>query len=393
MFGWEFPPYNSGGLGTACEGLTRALSELAVPVTFVLPKNVAARAPFMRKFVYAGVENLKVRELPGLLYPYVTDDSYRQLLNSVPGGLYGESLLEEVKLYAERARKIAETEEFDVIHAHDWLAFPAGLVAKAASGKKLIVHVHATEFDRTGGAGVNAAVYQIEREGMQRADQIVAVSDWTKQLIVKHYGVDPDKVCVVHNGIELDGYTAEGPGALEALKQNGNKIVLFVGRITLQKGPDYFVQMAKKILEHNQKVFFVMVGTGDMLPQVIQQAAYMGIADHFIFPGFLRGEELNRVYRSADIYILPSVSEPFGITPLEALANGTPVLVSKQSGVSEVLSHALKVDFWDVNEMTNQVLALLEHSSLHQTLAQNSRHDIARTSWLEAAKKILALYH
>jgi glycosyltransferase involved in cell wall biosynthesis len=390
MFGWEFPPHNSGGLGTACEGLTRALSAYGVQTIFVLPKATSVDSSTMR-FRFAGVEKMKVREVPGLLHPYITESVYARLSASAPAGVYGRNLLEEVKLYALRARQIAEEEEYDVIHAHDWLAYPAGLVAKEVSGKPLVVHVHATEFDRGGGNGVNQQVYEIEKEGLTKADKILAVSEWTRQTVIRHYGVPPEKVSVVHNGIEADAYP-QLESALDKLRAAGNKIVLFVGRITLQKGPDYFVRAAARVLRHNPKVIFVVAGSGDMEAQMVRLVADLGLSANFLFPGFLRGDELNRLYQSADLYVLPSVSEPFGITPLESLANGTPVMISKQSGVAEVLSHALKVDFWDIEEMANQIIAVLEHDSLRRTLSDFGRAELPRISWGEAARKCLECY-
>lgn len=380
MFGWELPPHNSGGLGTACEGLGTALTEAGVETLFVLPERVAL-GRYNFPVIFAGEPAIRTIALAQF--------SYLQPHNAL--GQYGTSLLDEVQRYAARARLLAQSENFDLIHAHDWLAIPAGLAARAVSGKPLIVHVHATEFDRGGGNGVNAEVYRIEREGLHQADGVIAVSEWTKQLLVKHYGIKPEKVNVVHNGINVAAYGG-APAALEALRAAGSKIILFVGRITLQKGPDYFVWTAKRVLEHAPETYFVMVGTGDMTGQVIQLAASLGITDRFFFPGFLRGKELERLYRSADLYILPSVSEPFGITPLESLACGTPVMVSKQSGVSEVISHALKVDFWDVDEMTNQILAVLRYSGLRQTLADYGRAEVQKVTWLEAARKCLQIY-
>ena len=392
MFGWEFPPHNSGGLGTACFGLTRALAQAGAEVVFVLPKRFPVSADFLR-FRFAEIENVKFRRVPGLLYPYVTSEKYAEIRPGVNSNLYGRSLLEEVQLYAERAVVIAAEEDFDIIHAHDWLAYPAGLAAKRVSGKPLVVHVHATEFDRTGGTGVNQEVYAIEQAGMQQADQIVTVSGWTKNIVEKNYDVPSEKIKVVHNGVDFDSLNF-GPKKipLAALKQAGNKIVLFVGRITLQKGPDYFIQLAQRVLELEPKTYFVVAGSGDMEVQIIREAARLGIAERVIFAGFLRGAELEAMYRAADIYILPSVSEPFGITPLESLVAGTPVLISKQSGVAEVVKHALKVDFWDVEEMTNQVVTVLRHPPFQQTLATYGQQEVRKVTWLEAAKKCLEVY-
>ncbi len=391
MFGWEFPPHNSGGLGTACFGLTRALASVGAEVIFVLPKHMPVEADFLR-FRFAGIENVKFRRVPGLLYPYVTSEKYAEMRNGINSNLYGWSLLEEVQLYAERAAAIAAEEDFDIIHAHDWLAYPAGLAAKAVSGKPLVVHVHATEFDRTGGTGVNEQVYAIEKAGMEQAEQVVTVSGWTKNIVEKNYAIPSEKIKVVHNGVDIENLASRKPLPLAALKQAGNKMVLFVGRITLQKGPDYFIQLAKRVLELEPKTYFVVAGSGDMEAQTIRQAAALGIADRVIFAGFLRGAELDAMYRAADIYILPSVSEPFGITPLESLAAGTPVLVSKQSGVAEVVKHALKVDFWDVEEMTNQVVTALRHPPLQQTLANYGNQEVQKVTWMEAAKKCIDLY-
>jgi glycosyltransferase involved in cell wall biosynthesis len=390
MFGWEFPPHNSGGLGTACEGLTRALSEKRVRTIFVLPKKVGVDADFV-DMRFANLQNVEFKRVPGFLYPYLTPQEYREQRLASGEEVYGLSLLDEVRMYAIRARKIAEKERFNVIHAHDWLAYPAGMVAQEVSHKPLVAHVHATEFDRGGGNGINSDVYQIEKEGMERADGIIAVSQWTKDIVHHQYGIPANKISVVHNGIVSNQYPRLS-SSLEKLKNGGNKIVLFVGRITLQKGPDYFVRVAEQVLRYAPKTYFVMVGSGDMQAQIMQTAAFLGISDRFIFPGFLRGEELNRVYQAADLYILPSVSEPFGITPLEALANGTPVMVSKQSGVAEVLSHALKVDFWDIDEMTNQILAVLEHSTLQQTLASFGQQEVHKVTWSEAARKVIDVY-
>lgn len=395
MFGWEFPPHNSGGLGTACEGLTRALTACGIETVFVLPRSTKVEANSMR-FRFADLagrgKNFKLKVVPSLLYPYITSATYDKAYSEQVAGVYGRNLLEEVKLYALRVQSIAEEENYDIIHAHDWLAYPAGLMAHKISGKPLVVHVHATEFDRGGGNGVNQEVYAIEREGMEQAEKVITVSEWTKGIVMRHYGIPAEKIEVVHNGIEIQAFSAL-PDRLKKLRAIGNKIVLFVGRITLQKGPDYFVWAAKKVLAYEPKTLFVVVGSGDMEGQMVRLASELGISDRFIFPGFLRGQELNQIYQSADLYVLPSVSEPFGITPLESLANGTPVLISKQSGVAEVLTHALKVDFWDIDETANQILAVLQHSVLKEALTTYGQQELPRISWAEAARKCLAVYN
>jgi glycosyltransferase involved in cell wall biosynthesis len=390
MFGWEFPPHNSGGLGTACFGLTRALAAKKIQIIFVLPKKVGVAASFL-KMVFADTKRIKFHTVDSTLKPYVTSDGYIRERDKLLTEVYGGTLLEEVRRYALRAREIAKKETFDVIHAHDWLSFLAGIEAKRVSGKPLIVHVHATEFDRTGGQGVNQEVYEIERAGMHFADGIIAVSNFTKQKIVERYGVSPKKIEVVHNGIDECDHE-DISKHFEHLKRLGQKIVLFAGRITIQKGPEYFVRAAKRVLEVNPNVLFLVVGSGDMERQMMMEAAYLGIGDHVLFAGFHQGDSWNAAHRAADLFVMPSVSEPFGIAPLDAILAGTPVIISKQSGVSEVLTHALKVDFWDTEDMANKILGVISHKSLKDTLWRNSREEVKRVNWNVAGQKCIDYY-
>jgi len=410
MFGWEFPPHNSGGLGVACEGLVKGLMQHDISVTFVLPKrlNHSPLETEHLKMVFADscddplLKKLKIRTIDSPLSPYMTSHAYSKLIEeerirlklSDENMYYSSDLYGEVLRYAALARKIALSEDFDVIHAHDWLSFPAGLAAKAMTGKPLVVHVHATEFDRTGGHGAYGRVYEIEKKGLIEADAVIAVSNFTKQKLIEHYEADPAKIHVVHNAVEYKEILAHGTleEKIAGIKAMGKKIVLFVGRITLQKGPDYFLRAAQKVLAHYPDAIFVVAGSGDMETKMIEDAAALGIAHKVIFAGFLRGKELSRAYRMADLYVLPSVSEPFGITPLESMAHETPVLVSKQSGVSEVVAHALKVDFWDVDEMANKIIAVLRHPELYQTLRDNGFEEIKRFSWKTAASKCATVY-
>ncbi len=390
MFGWEFPPHNSGGLGTACFGLTRALTNRKVEVIFVLPKKVGVTASFM-DILFADERKVKFLEIGTTLKPYVTSDGYIHERDNILSDIYGKTLFQEVRRYALRAREIAEKEQFDIIHAHDWLSFQAGIEAKKVSGKPLILHMHATEFDRTGGQGVNQDVYGIERAAMEQADGIIAVSNFTKQKIVEHYGIPAWKIEVVHNGIDECDYE-NIPDRLQELKKSGQKIVLFAGRITIQKGPEYFIRAAKRVLDYKQNVIFLVAGSGDMERQMMMEAAYLGISDSVIFVGFLRGDDLSAVYKAADLFVMPSVSEPFGLTPLESIIAGTPVLISKQSGVSEVLTHALKVDFWDTEDMANKILGVISHRSLWETLWGNSREEVKKVTWDAASKKCIDYY-
>ncbi len=400
MFGWEFPPFNSGGLGVACLGLTRALSSLGLKVTFVMPKKLDLSTPWAR-IVFAdeaGGGDMETIAFNSLLTAYTTSRSYGQRIGEagVEVGGYGGDLMQEVLRYARAGARLARTEEFDVIYAHDWLSFGAGLEAKRVTGEPLIVHVHATEFDRCGGAwGVNHDVYVIEKAGMEGADVVIAVSEMTKNIIVREYGIPAEKVRVVYNGI--DELTAPQRGEalprLRSLKASGYRFVLFIGRITLQKGPDYFLRAAKLVLERNPQVLFILSGSGDMEGRVMRLAAELGIADRVFFTGFLSGPERHEVYASADLFVMPSVSEPFGITALEAMRLGTPILISKQSGVSEVVRHALKADFWDIDEIANKILAVVGFAGLREALAENAAREAEHLTWEQAARKVDGIVH
>lgn len=389
MFGWEFPPHNSGGLGTACLGICRAMLRTDVDLTFVLPRKMSIESGSI-KIKFAGLEKIKFTAVNSTLYPYVTSNSY-QNITGIENSIYGSSLLQEVLAYGQRAKVIAMKEDFDIIHAHDWLSFPAGIEAKKVSGKPLVVHVHATEFDRSGGGGVNQSVYEIEKRGMEEADGIIAISHWTKNIIMKNYGISEEKIRVVHNGIETDGFSNLG-GYLNNLKKSGKKMILFVGRITLQKGPDYFIETARRVLEMRPNVFFVVAGSGDMEQQMISRVAELGLSDKIIFAGFMRGGELNALYQAADLYVLPSVSEPFGLTPLESLVNKTPVLVSRQSGVSEVLTNALKADFWDIDDMSDKIISLVDNPALYQTLKENGHKEVQNITWHKSVAGYIDFY-
>lgn len=399
MFGWEFPPYNSGGLGVACLGLTRALNERGLEVIFVMPRKLDLSVPWTR-FVFADKdsqfsESLDMRAVNVALTPYLTSESYdayrREGAAMHGGSIYGPNLMSEVKRYAAMAAAIAMKEDFDIIYAHDWLSFEAGMEAKRVTGKPLVAHVHATEFDRCGGSsGVNSEVYAIERAGMEASNRIIAVSELTKAILVREYGIAEGKISVVYNGID-ETTAPQGSGTLlrlHALKQAGYGVVLFLGRITLQKGPDYYIRAAKRVLERNPKVLFILSGSGDMERSMMDLAAQLGIGSNILFTGFLQGDDRYEVYAAADLFVMPSVSEPFGITPLEAMRLGTPVLISKQSGVSEVVSHALKADFWDIDEMANQILSVVGYPGLRASLAENGAREAAGLTWGLAAQRV-----
>jgi glycosyltransferase involved in cell wall biosynthesis len=405
MFGWEFPPFASGGLGTACEGIVKGLAAKGQNVIFVAPKTPVSSKGNVR-LISANddphMKNVKFEMVPGLLTPYMSEREYHELKEtcasanpglsgaSLQSTLYGKNLFHEVQLFSERARHIARREEFDVIHAHDWLTFKAGIKAKEISKKPLVVHVHATEFDRTGGNGINKFVYDLEKEGMEKADRVITVSNYTKNMVVSNYGINPAKIDVVHNAVEFTDYSY---GMNKTRISNEDKVVLFLGRITLQKGPDYFIYAAKRVIDNYPNVRFIMAGSGDMEPFIIEKAAELGISDKVLFAGFMKGKEVDEAYRMADLYVMPSVSEPFGITPLEALRNNVPVIISKQSGVSEVLQNALKVDFWDIDEMANKIINVLKYGELREELSERGSEEVRKFSWLTPAGKCIDVYN
>ena len=419
MLGWEFPPFISGGLGTACYGLTKAMDQLGIKVTFVLPKIVESEylthvnllTPHSLtssvSFKYKNLKNVTFQAVKSPLHPYGTPQSYQKrleetlrkkkgLLNKVSiseegigGGEYHGDMYTEVHRYAAVAADLAATTEFDIVHGHDWMTFPAGIAVSAMSGKPLIFHVHSTEFDRSG-ENVNQMIYDIERQGMERADKIIAVSHFTRNIIIGRYGISGDKVEVVHNGVDRNG---NGNLSLaDTGIESDEKIVLFLGRITMQKGPEYFLYAAKKVLEVMDNVKFVMAGSGDLMHRAVEMAAELGIGSKILFTGFLRGDDVQKIYKMADLFVMPSVSEPFGLVPLEALANDVPVLISKQSGVSEVLMHALKVDFWDIDEIANKIIAVLKYPPLGETLANYGNFEVRKLRWKDSAIKCARIY-
>jgi glycogen(starch) synthase len=419
MLGWEFPPFISGGLGTACYGLTRAMDQLGIEVTFVLPKiieneyaghHVKLLTPGSQKFAgslnFQELKNVKFRTINSPLQPYSTPDVYeRQIeetlrlkqkikgarINSATQFItsrdYSCDMYTEVHRYAALAAELAEYEEFDIVHAHDWMTYPAGIAVATMSGKPLVAHIHSTEFDRSG-EHVNQMIYDIEREGMHRADKVIAVSHLTRNIVIERYGVSGEKVEVVHNGVERNGNWSLGETGIK----KDEKVVLFLGRITMQKGPEYFLQAAKKVLEVMDNVKFVMAGSGDLMHRSIEMAAELGIGHKVLFTGFLRGEDVKKIYEIADLYVMPSVSEPFGIAPLEALDHDVPVIISKHSGVSEVLTHALKVDFWDVNEIANKTIAVLKYPPLQMTLRSHGNFEVRKLRWRDTAVKCEKIY-
>ncbi len=417
MFGWEFPPHIAGGLGTACLGLTRGLAKHGVEVLFVMPKasgdedqsavRIINASDVESLYEFATLDeywnNINFLEIGSNLRPYMDPETFeREVSESLKGehsergisfrnryqfsGRYGANLYEEVARYALVAATIAKQQSFDVIHAHDWLTYAAGIAAKKVSGKPLVIHVHATEFDRSG-ENVNSIVYGIERQGMLAADRVITVSNLTRNIVINRYGIDPDKVITIHNAVDFQSYSD-----LDVDRGVPEKIVTFLGRITFQKGPEYFIEAAAKVLKRYPNVRFVMAGSGDMLNGSIRRVAQLKIATKFHFTGFLKGGDVQKMFAHSDVYVMPSVSEPFGISPLEAMRSGVPTIISKQSGVAEVLKHAIKVDFWDVDAMADAIHGLLAYPALSLFAGKHGLEEVNTLKWENAAYKLKGVY-
>ena len=426
MFGWEFPPHIAGGLGTACYGMTRGLARNDVEVIFVMPRasgdederfvkvvnasDVEARYcdstiegadDIMRKISFIHIDSNMVPyispeefatyregyERTGRKFWEKEGDSWTQRYTF--SGKYGANLMEEVARYAVVAAEVARQLEgqFDVIHAHDWLTYFAGIAAKRVSGKPLVVHMHATSFDRSSSDNIDTRVYEIERAGMAAADRVIAVSNLTRKIVIEKYNIPAEKVVTVHNAVRFAEKENELPE--RGVK---DKIITFLGRITFQKGPDYFVEAAAKVLKRVPNVRFVMAGSGDMMNHVIRRVARLGIADRFHFTGFLKGDDVHKMFQLSDVYIMPSVSEPFGISPLEAMRANVPSIISKQSGVAEVLDYAVKVDYWDVDAMADAIYGFVKYPALSKMFSEKGLEEVTGLKWNNAAAKIKTVY-
>ncbi|MBR6002097.1 MAG: glycosyltransferase family 4 protein [Bacteroidales bacterium] len=420
MFGWEFPPHIAGGLGTACYGIVKGLAHNGVETIFVMPSASGDEDQSVAKILNASdvavdtvsetvddfLDKVRFVHIGSNMIPYADPEEFSHIVEDERkrqvkdfrisygqkykfSGKYGANLMEEVARYAMVGGTIAlqHKDEFDVIHAHDWLTYFAGIAAKELTGKPLVVHVHATSFDRGSADNIDTRVFDIEKRGMAAADKVVAVSDLTRNICINKYGVPPEKVVTVHNAVDFSGREN-----IEVSRGVKEKVVTFLGRITFQKGPEYFIAAAAKVLKRTKNVRFVMAGSGDMMNRAIRQVARLGISDRFHFTGFLRGADVQKMFALSDVYIMPSVSEPFGISPLEAMRTGVPSIISHQSGAAEVLKYAFKVDFWDVDAMANDIYALLNYPALASFAAKEGFDEVNDLKWNGATAKLKKVY-
>lgn len=390
MLGWELPPHNSGGLGVACYNMCKALAKRDVAIDFILPYQAEHGIDFMNVSAAMPHDVLSVMKA-GIAY-----DSYKYLL--ADGREEWHDITDLQRLYEIAVGQIVAERSYDIIHAHDWLTFRAAIRAKQALGCPVIAHVHSIESDRSGGNQGNPLVREIEETGFLMADKIVAVSDFTRQAIAREYGIPLDKIEVVHNSLELsDVAPLEYPLVttyqyLAALKAQGWRVVSNIGRLTIQKGIPNLLRAAQLVIQQEPKTMFLIVGSGEQYLELVQLAADLGIAKNVIFTGFQRGKAWRDAFAIADLFVMPSVSEPFGLTPLEAAAYGTPSMISRQSGVAEVLKSSLKVDFWDINEMASQITDAVQYWPLRDELLRGATRELDRMSWSDAADKLIALY-
>lgn len=404
MFGWEFPPLITGGLGTACQGLVKGLNDLGVDVRFVVPssrKEAAAVLPDAGEEPEGnGVPRglFQLTPVPSVLRPYARPageqgDKNGLLLHGDRGTeLYGGDLLQAVEMLKERAREIASTESFDIIHAHDWMTFPAGIAAREESGRPLAVHLHSTEYDRCL-EHVWPPVCRLERAGLHAADRVIAVSARSKWQIVDKYDVPQDNITVIHNGLNLDhlGGAADAEPVPLPPRPEG-KMVLFLGRVTPQKGPGFFIEAAAQVLKTEKNAVFVVAGSGDMIPALIERAAELGISQKVLFTGFLEGPQVRWAFETADVYVMPSVSDPFGISCLEAMYSGTPVVLSNQTGIAEVVDNVHKVNHWDVEGIADSVVRLLRDPHYARELASRGAAEARRITWRHPASRCITVY-
>ena len=410
MFGWEFPPHILGGLGTASYGLTKGMYDNGdMDITFVIPKPWGDEERSFARIVGANSVPVAWRDvswdyvqsrignvMDPQLYFDLRDHIYADFnymgtndLGCIEfSGRYPDNLLEEINNYSIMAGVIARTVPCDVIHSHDWLTYPAGIHAKQVTGKPLVIHVHATDFDRSRG-NVNPTVFAIEKDGMNNADHIITVSNLTRQTVIEKYGINPDKVTTVHNAVEP---LSEEIRSIK-MQKGKDKVVTFLGRITMQKGPEYFVEAASRVLAKTHNVRFVMAGSGDMMEKMIRLAADRDIADRFHFTGFLKGRQVYEMLAASDVYIMPSVSEPFGISPLEAMQMGVPSIISKQSGCAEILENVIKVDYWDINALADSIYAIIKYPALYNHLRDKGLAEIDTIQWKKAGAKVIDIYH
>lgn len=419
MFGWEFPPHIAGGLGTACYGIVKGLANNGVETLFVMPSASGDEDQTYTRILNASdvevsdvvknpkefLERVQFLRVGTNMVPYMdpvkfTEMSSKDQKSQIDdfkvnfkqkykfSGKYGTNLMEEISRYAMVGGEIAAQHagEFDVIHAHDWLTYMAGIAAKRISGKPLVIHVHATEFDRTG-ENVNTQVFAIEQMGMREADRVITVSNLTRNIVVNKYGINPDKVVTVHNAVDFADRKQ-----MVVERSVDEKVITFLGRITFQKGPEYFIEAANKVLKKCPDARFVMAGSGDLLNRSIRQVAKLGISDRFHFTGFLRGADVQKMFAYSDVYVMPSVSEPFGISPLEAMITGVPTIISKQSGVAEVLKYSIKVDFWDVDALADAMYGLLRYPALSQMASDKGYDEVNALKWDHAAAKMKHIY-
>jgi glycosyltransferase involved in cell wall biosynthesis len=388
MLGWELPPHNSGGLGTACYELCKGLAKNNVDIEFILPYKAEHNIDFMT--VTAAIP-IGVNDIQRLGIAY---DSCKYILDS--GSEAWLNIVDQHLLYERAVLELAKTRQFDIVHAHDWLTFRAALRLKERFGCPIILHVHSVESDRAGDKPGNPLIHEIEDTALHLADRVIAVSEHTKKVMMRDYGLPPEAIEVVHNSLnvnELVPLDNENVYRyLKVMKEKGYRVVTSVGRLTIQKGLPNLLDAIRKVVDKVPKTLVLIVGSGDQMYELMEKSAELGIGANILFTDFQRGKNWRDAYAIGDLFVLPSITEPFGLTPLESIGYGTPALISKQSGVSEVLNNVLKVDYWDIDEMANQIASVLMNDPLRDELEVNSYRELEKMSWQQATDKMIGIY-
>ncbi len=391
MIGWEYPPHNSGGLGVACEGLTQALAEQNTQIYFTLP--YAHQLPISHMQVLECADpswQISTTAAPFPVYAAVRNLTGKKPVDAEGLHALPQSELEQrVKEYAAVVQNEAKRRQrsFEVVHAHDWMSLPAAALVKQQTGRPIVAHVHSTEYDRIPSGHGSPYIIQTEYQGLQLADRVIAVSYYTKRLLVDRYGIDADKIDVVHNGIVPLAESANTP-----LFAPNQPVIVFMGRLTEQKGADYFLQVARRLLQQQPQALFILAGHGDLYQELLFKTAYNKLSASVLFGGFMRNSQREALLNRADVFLMPSLSEPFGLVALEAAQRRTPVIVSKNTGVAEVLPSAIAIDFWDVDKMVNTVLELLDNKGYHGQVVASQLSDVDKVTWQKAAEGVKDVY-
>lgn len=391
MIGWEYPPFNSGGLGVACQGMTQALAANSKQIYFTLPYANLSEINHMQLI---GCYDKKWDESDPFFAPFNPYSNFSLNTDNIPldaeelRNLPSSSLEQKVTEYSDQVLKASnKNNDFAIVHAHDWMSFPAAEKIKKQHNRPVVAHVHSTEYDRIPTGHGSHFIMQTEKDGLEMADKVVAVSNYTKQILIQKYNINPDKIDVVYNGID--------PIDSSDIKVNfaGDRpVIVFMGRLTMQKGAEYFLSLANQVLSKLTDALFVIAGNGDQYHSLILKNAQMHLSANLLFAGFVRGKQKDILLDRANVFVMPSLSEPFGLVALEAAQRNTPVIISKNSGVAEVMPSAKALDFWDTDLMSKEIVKLINYPQYAQITINNQKKDVAQVTWQNSAQQLMKVY-